>query len=190
MINVREMVESELLNDEELIWYDQPIAKKITGEGIILSVFGIFFTAVSGTGLWTLIKPSSPFDFNFHHKTTMEKLFPLFILPFFIIGLALLAGPYWVYKSALKTIYVLTDKRCIIIKAGRTKKVSSYDVDEINNIEKKEYSDGSGTLVFLKETYLSSRDDNGHRSVRTKNIGFLEIRDVKKVELKLRNVLK
>jgi hypothetical protein len=42
-------------------------------------------------------------------------LFPLFGVPFVLIGLGMLAAPYWMRRKAQNTVYALTDKRALIL---------------------------------------------------------------------------
>lgn len=188
--NILEIVENEIYENETINWYDKPQAKKINAEGIIMTIFGCIFVGFSM--FWTLsqIGPSSPFNDPFFTQSLIDKMFPYFSLPFFIIGLLLLPGPYWVYKRMLNTIYVITNERCMIITVGRTKKVQSYNIYDIRNIKKTEYSDGTGDICFAKETSLSSRNEHGNRTVRTTEIGFNRIKNVTEVERILRNIVK
>lgn len=188
--NILEIVENEIRENETINWYDKPQAKKINAEGIIMTIFGCIFVGFSM--FWTLsqIGPKSPFNDPFFTQSLIDRMFPYFSLPFFIIGLLLLPGPYWIYKRMLNTIYAITNERCIIITVGRTKKVQSYNIYEIRNIEKTEYSDGTGDICFAKETALSSRDEHGNRTIRTIQIGFNRIQNVTEVEHILRKIVK
>lgn len=188
LTDLRGIVQRETLDGEEIIWYGQPKAKFITGEGIVVFIFGAIFTAFSL--FWTLsqIGPSSPFNDPFFRTSLIERIFPYFSLPFFLIGLWMLGGPFWIYRKAQRTLYAITNKRCLIMVLGRTKKIKSYDIDEIPNIDKTEYSDGSGNIIFAKEVHVGMRDDNGRRRVSTEKIGFYRIENVREVEKKLRAI--
>lgn len=187
--NTLQIVENEIHENETVTWYDKPQAKKINVEGIIMTIFGSIFVGFSM--FWTLsqITPKSPFNDPFFTRSLIDRIFPYFSLPFFIIGFLLLPGPYWVYRRMLNTIYAITNERCMIITVGRTKKVQSFNIYDIHNIKKTEYSDGTGDICFAKETSLSSRDELGNRAIRTTEIGFNRIKNVTEVEHILRNTV-
>lgn len=188
--NILEILENEIHENEVIKWYDKPQAKKINGEGMVMTIFGCIFVGFSM--FWTLsqIIPKSTFEDAFFTQSLIDKMFPYFSLPFFIIGLLLLPGPYWVYKRMINTIYAITNERCLIITVGRTKKVKSYNIHDLHNIEKTEYSDGTGDICFAKETSLGNRVEHGNRTVRTTQIGFNRIKNVTEVEHMLRSIVK
>ena len=188
--NILEIVENEIRENEIIKWYDKPQAKIVSGEGLIMTIFGGIFVGFSM--FWTLSQtsPKSPFNDPFFKKSLVDRMFPYFSLPFFIIGLLLLPGPYWVYKRMKNTIYAITNERCIIITVGRTRKVQSYNIHEIRNIEKTEYSNGTGDISFAKETSLSSGNEQSNSTISTTPIGFCRIKEVTEVEKILRNSIK
>jgi hypothetical protein len=47
-------------------------------------------------------------------------LFPLFGIPFLLVGLGVMLGPLWVYLGARKTVYAVTEKRALAIGSGTT----------------------------------------------------------------------
>ena len=45
-------------------------------------------------------------------------LFPLFGLPFVMVGVGMLSSPFWLRRRAKRTCYALTDRRAILWEAG------------------------------------------------------------------------
>ncbi|MCX7920857.1 MAG: hypothetical protein N3B21_02350 [Clostridia bacterium] len=177
-INIEQLVKDELEATEQLLWYEQPKAKIITAGGSVLCIFGIAFAVFSLFWMTTLLEQQSQAMLA---VSLMDKIFPFFSAPFLIIGVLLMLSPYWIYRRAKRTVYAITNSRCIIITAGRTKKVESYNTDTIGNIEKVQYSNGFGDLTFAKEQYTMSGNDSG-TEVRMRSIGFYNICEVNKVE--------
>ena len=137
-------------------------------QGIPLMFFGIFWTAFSI--FWTLAAagfevPSFNKGFDF---------FPLFGIPFVLIGFGLLTAPFWMRVRAGNTAYVLTDKRAIIFsKKGRRFIVKDYLPEELKSVYREESSNGMGSVIFFK-----AKDTDTLSS----EVGFLSITDVKEVE--------
>ena len=177
---MRSIVENELSTDETLIWVDKPIAKPITAGGIIASVFGLIFTSFSL--FWTITALENSRNDYFFRQSIIDKIFPFFGLIFLIVGIGLLLSPVWIYKNSKNTTYAITNKRCLIIVSGHTKKVSSYSKDRLTILEKVEHNDGTGDIIFSKEAYTSTNSDTNSSEIRYRNIGFHSIQNVRVVE--------
>lgn len=177
MIPLRMMdrVNRELEPDESIQWIDMPIPSFFTPKAAAAFLFAIPWTAFSvfwicGAARFTIPDFTHGFDF-----------FPLFGVPFFLIGLGLLSSPFWAYRNAFKTVYVITDKRAITIVGGYNTTIRSYPPEKLLEIYRVEKSNGTGDLVFDKKTW---RDSDGDK--HTEPLGFLRIRDPKSVEQILR----
>ena len=112
-------------------------------------------------------------------------LFPLFGIPFVLVGLAMLSSPYWMIRKAKKTVYVLTADRAIIFDGGFSTTIRSFGPDRLGDLRRKQRADGSGDLIFEREL---SFDNDGDR--RSTDHGFLAIPDVKAVEDMVRQLVK
>ena len=91
----------------------------------------------------------------------------------------MLLTPLRVYRNALKTLYVITDRRVIIFESG-AKTIRSYEVERLNNITRYEKENGYGDLIFDKEFK--------HKNI-INNIGFINIKDAKGVEQKIKQMI-
>jgi hypothetical protein len=76
-------------------------------------------------------------------------LFPLFGLPFILIGLFLLATPILQFLKDRKTVYAITSRRIIIIRIGRKTEYKSIYPEKIVDFNRREAGDGSGNLVVI-----------------------------------------
>jgi hypothetical protein len=104
-------------------------------------------------------------------------VFPILGVPLILVSLYCLAIPYWVWRAARRSAYVITDRRAIILDAvgWRSTKIRSFGPDQLKNFTRREKSDGSGDVVFV----LSG---GGH----DKYVGFLSVSNAKEVEGRLR----
>ncbi len=96
-------------------------------------------------------------------------------------------SPFWTFWKALRTIYAVTDQRCIMIEAPWRRTIHSHlagrGLGEIVELHRIEDSHGRGDLVFHKQAIP------GRRGVRYHDHGFIGITGVREVEYKVRLLL-
>ena len=175
---VTRLVQGELRPGERLAWAGQPLPRLYRGMSIGLAVFGVVFTgfalfwvAGSAAMLWS--------DHSFNRPPGVLKLFPLFGLPFVLVGLGMLSAPVWMAKQARRTAYAVTDQRAICFRGGLFGggvTVQSFDPVRLTSLTRRERADGSGDLVFEEFT---QRRGTGSVTVRR---GFMAVDDVRGVE--------
>jgi hypothetical protein len=173
---LRNKVEMELRSGERIIWTAQPIPKRFSRGGWLISIFGIpFFTfSVFWMTMAGKMSGSAPGPFRF---------FQLFGVPFVLVGLGMLTAPIWMRRKAARTVYLITDQRAVILSeglGGRTR-IDSYAPEQLQSLTREQFSDGSGDIIFITRTW---RDSDGDR--RTQRLGFIGVPDVKAVEEHIR----
>lgn len=164
-------LQAELKAGESLVWAGQPIPGRLMRSAFKLWYFFVPWTAFS---VYWIMGASG---FEMPRFDDGESLFPLFGLPFLLIGLGGMGAPFWVRRQAHSTIYAITTRRAITIEGVKTIKVKSYPVDSLCETERTEHPDGSGDLVLRKESY---RDSDGDQQIRSQ--GFFAIEQVRGVE--------
>ncbi|MBE9031994.1 hypothetical protein IQ266_19845 [filamentous cyanobacterium LEGE 11480] len=113
-----------------------------------------------------------------------EYLFALFGVPFVLVGLGMLASPLWSWLSMRQTVYLITDRRAILIQAGgATTTFRSYEPHQLQHIYRKVFDDDTGNIIIAQEKW---RDSNGDK--RTENIGFMNIRNAREAEMRLKQL--
>lgn len=172
------LVQDELEDGETVVWCGQPIVRQLAMRTSPIVVFAIPWTAFAIFGM------AGAADFKMPDFKQGADLFPLFGIPFLLIGFGMLSAPFWMGRKAKKTVYVLTNRRAIIFDGGRSTRIRSFESDRLNRIERKQRSDGSGDVIFEKN--LSS-DSDGHHQIA--EIGFLAIPNVKEVEGMVRQLI-
>jgi hypothetical protein len=170
---VQSRVERELASGEKVEWMGQPIPRRLAKASWPIVVFGIPWTAFAlfwtAGAAWGTSKTG----------VGLLNLFPLFGIPFILVGLGMLSSPFWIKRAAKGTAYVITDRRAIVIQGGwrGTVNVRSFEPERLVDLRRKEHADGSGDLVFTQDI---RRDSDGDR--HTTEVGFMAIADVKSVE--------
>jgi len=182
-LEAEKMLRSELNLHEKLIWIGQPLANRAGRGSLPLVLFGIPWTAFSI--FWVVMalsigshvsSGSSPFSF-------LPFLFPLFGVPFVLIGVWMLSSPYWMRRKAQKIVYALTDRRALILSPTWRGGVSVLSIapEQLGARERVQNPDGSGSLIFTQLTTTRRRagPDGGTYAV---TVGFENIADVRDVD--------
>jgi hypothetical protein len=177
---LQEDVERQLEQGERIRWMEQPIPRFFTAASTPLFLFAIPWTAFAV--FW--ICGASGFKRPDFSKGGFS-FFPLFGVPFILIGIAMLLSPLWARRKGLKTVYVITDRRAITFDGGWTTTIRCYTPDQLKNMYRKEKKDGSGDVVLGQVTSNWSR--GGQPQVM--DVGFLRVRDVRKTEQMLRELM-
>ena len=176
--------EGLLDRDEVILWQGRPSgAVVVRGSDIFESVFGLFFAGFAVFWISMASSMGTP-----RSAPGVFQLFPLFGLPFLLIGLHKAFGRFfWQAYVRSKTNYTLTNKRGFIATAvlGH-RKLKSYPVGDELELEQGPRGD---TLWFAARRY-SRRNRNGRRRTYTKRIGFELIEDGRRVMRLAREALK
>jgi hypothetical protein len=176
--DLQEKVNRELEWDERTEWMDMPVPRFFTPAATGAFLFAIPWTAFAI--FW--IYGASGFKMPDFGKGGIS-FFPLFGVPFVLIGLALLFTPLWAYRKALRTVYVITDRRAITFDGGWSGTIRSYPPDKLQNIYRREKKDGSGDVIIARRAWRDSGGDH-----QPEQQGFLQIRNPKEVEYMLKKL--
>ncbi len=88
-----------------------------------------------------------PFNAPRERLRAVGLIFPLFGIPFVVIGLYFMIGRFFVdAKTRAHTIYGLTDKRAIIVSGIWSREVKSLPLRNLSDLTVTEKADGSGTI--------------------------------------------
>lgn len=148
---------------EKLLWQGAPATGlRFTGAGAVLSFFGIFFL---GFALFWISMAAS---------MSGGILFPLFGVPFVLVGLWLVFG-HWFFDAykRKKARYALTSKRALIARTLFGRRMESYPI--LRDSQIRLISGKLDTVHFAQKTYQTK---NG---TSVQNIGFRYIRDGQEV---------
>jgi hypothetical protein len=170
-------VQSELKPGESATWAGQPDPNRFMRTGFLAWLFFIPWTA------FALFWMAGASGFRIPDFSQGFGFFPLFGLPFLLVGVGGLSAPFWLRRKARNIVYVITPQRAFSIEGARSITVRTFKPEELRNIVRKEHPDGSGDLVLATTQW---RDSDG--DARQKQHGFFAIAEVRRVEQLLQRV--
>jgi|SRR5208337_235727 len=129
----------ELGHGERLLWSGRP------RQGIFFRPSDIFVVPFS------LFWGGFAFFWEYTAVTSNKSqfLFPLFGIPFVLIGIYIIAGRFFVdsYQRS-RTYYGVTDQRALILSGIMARQLKAISLQNLNEISLTERSDGSGDISF------------------------------------------
>lgn len=183
------VLEEEMEPGERLVWCGQPGGLSFLGASLPLFLFGlvfcgfsIFWVSMAWSATHSAPKNGGP--------PGGELFFPLFGVPFVLVGLCMVLSPLGALIRARRTFYGLTDRAAIVMRGkllgGRD--VTRYDASRLRDMTRSDRWSGRGDLVFERVAsgaYWGRR--NGYPVMQSQ--GFIGIDDVRDVERLVRTTL-
>ena len=165
-------VQGELELGEKIVWLGQPDPGRLMKRSFWGAIMGI---PLVGFGLIWMAATSMLKGAHMKHS---DKFLPLVGLLFFLIGVAVLLSPLRMLRKARRIVYVLTDRRALIVDAtGGAVKVRSYTPETLRDLRRVDNGDGSGDLILERVVRRNARGRNF-----SAEHGFLAVANVKEVE--------
>ncbi|MET1080503.1 MAG: hypothetical protein ABWY06_21035 [Pseudomonas sp.] len=175
---LQQRLQGELKAGEKLVWVGQPDPGRYMRSGFLIWLFFIPWTAFAA--FWIC----GAAGFEWPRFDSGWNWFPLFGLPFLLIGLGGLGTPFWMRRKAHSIIYAITNQRALTLEGARSVTVKNYLPGTILDLQRTEHPDGTGNLILRKEAY---RDSDGDRQTRQE--GFMAISEVRRVEQLIEQLL-
>ena len=148
-----EIVTAALTLGERLLWFGKPRPRRALLERVPVLLFAVPWTAFAVYWTYASLQhilrrhPPGP-------APGLALFFPLFGVPFILIGLGMLFSPLWTALRARRMCYALTDRRLILWQPGLRGRagITSYSADQLRNMNLtcRERPDGSGTITFTE----------------------------------------
>lgn len=154
MRNALTHLETELCPGERLLWAAQPKGgfHLSRGDGFLIP-FGLAWLGFSI--FWMVLAWRAP---NSAGSETLNIVFPLFGIPFVLVGLYLVAGRYYFdARKRTQTAFGITNCRILSTRTGKKKSFHSLDLTDIQDVVVIEMKDRSGTIRFIPAPAKSSR---------------------------------
>lgn len=120
--------------------------------------FGIYLFAIPWTAFalfWMAL--ASGLGSGFSSGRVVDMLFPLFGVPFVLVGLGMLAKPFLPLLRRGTTVFAVTDKRILRIDIGSTRRMRDIRPADILRVSKTVRRDGSGSIRLRTASLLSRR---------------------------------
>ena len=159
----------EMRSDERVLWQGRQLPR------VSSSGFGLYYFAVPWTAFalfWTGMASWGASEVQ-KNAGLLSWAFPLFGLPFILIGLAMMSGPFMPLFNKGKVAFAVTSQRLIRIKLGRKLDVKSVPARRIGHVERTEGRDGAGTLKIAVGVSTNSDGD--------RHIDYFELGEVQDV---------
>jgi hypothetical protein len=166
---LRRAVEDHVPSDEPILWLEQPHPWAYLLGSIPTVLFGILWLSFYALFLPIMILQEK-------EKLLQNPLALIVLALFGFIGVKMAGAPFWDRWLARRTVYVITDRRAIIIEHRFRLRVFSYWLGELNVFERRPFGDGWGDLILERRI---TRDSDGMDVVFER--GFLRIPDCKNV---------
>lgn len=160
-----------------MVWSASPKPAYFTAGSIASVLFGIPWTAFSI--FWTVTAAGGVGAFS--KGLGWHLLFPMFGIPFVLIGFGMLSAPIFESRRLRNTFYVITNKRAILFEGKGKVKIRSFAPNKLTDVFRLEKADGSGDVIFREFSTKDSDNDTTHVQ-----LGFLRVPNVRDVEQKLR----
>ena len=177
--HLQELIKTELEIGERIDWCEMPVKAFFTPQSVASVLFGIPWTAFAV--FWTVAAGIGTISIK--GGISVFTLFPLFGIPFILIGIGMLSAPLFTYFKSRKTVYVITDRRAITFEGGRSTVIRSYTPQKLQSLYRNEKRDGVGDVIVNHREW---RDSDGDR--HSEKLGFLRVRNVRTVEKKLKGL--
>jgi hypothetical protein len=136
-------VERELSGDERLLWKGTPqTGIRLRPNDTYLIPFSLFWGGFAIFWEYTAVTQTL-------RNNPAALLFPLFGIPFVLMGLYVVFGRFFVdAKIRANTEYAVTNRRAIIVSGLFSRTVRSIDLQSTPEITLSEKADNSGTINF------------------------------------------
>ena len=143
-IEQQQMVERELRDGEDLLWVGKP--KPIWFRNGILGQFLFAIPWTSFAIFWVASAAQAGGGFG-GVAGWIGFVFPLFGVPFILIGLGMLSSPLRDLVLQKRTVYAMTDQRAFVFSGIRSVKIETYEDEELTGSSRTMHRDGTGDVT-------------------------------------------
>ena len=168
--------QSELQSGESLYWSGTADPGRAALSALPATLFGIPFAGFALFWMNGAYRASTHLAKSPDAFAKSFTVFPLFGLPFLLVGLGIVLAPLWAYLKGRTTVYAITNQRILVITGSGNRSVKSITPADIAGVEHRERPDGSGDIVI--QTNAITRTNN---SVSQLKIALCGIPNVKQV---------
>ncbi len=181
--DMQNMLDAEISGDERLLRAAQPAPIRVALRMIPVSIFGLFFGGFATFWIAAAAAGTSHMPHNDGGIPAVFQFFPLFGIPFFLVGVAMVLSPAIAYFAATKTVYAVTDKRAIIVSKPLMLSVKSYYPTDFTDIERGGTMNGVGDVSFCRRLGTDSRGNRTNTAV-----GFFGVPEPEEFERLIRDL--
>ena len=151
--------QSELQSGESLSWTGTADPARAALSALPAAIFGIPFAGFALFWITQAYHATSAMSKSSHNAFTSGfQVFPLFGVPFLLVGVGIILAPLWAFLRGGSTVYAVTNQRVMVITGTSTRSVKSFTPADILSVEHRERPDGSGDIVLV--TNAMTRGNN------------------------------
>ena len=137
--------QNRLLPGERIVWQGQPVTGVLfTARDIFLIPFSLLWCGFALFWEWGAAQATRSSE-----GPAVVEAFPLFGIPFVLIGLYFVVGRFvvdaWIRSQ---TSYAVTGQRVLILRAGPFSRFSALAIDRLPELSLDERANGRGTIRF------------------------------------------
>ena len=130
----------ELEDGEKLVWKGMKLAR------LEARAFAIYLFAIPWTAFALFWIAMASLATRAANGDPLAWAFPLFGVPFVVIGLGMFAKPFVPFFQRGRILFAVTDRRVLKLSLGRELTVNSVPGATIKDMTRRESADGSGTI--------------------------------------------
>ncbi len=182
--DVQLSAQSELQGGESLLWSGPANPGRSAMSALPAALFGIPFAGFAFVSMSNAYRNTH--NLANHHNTLPGGFgaFPLFALPFLLIGVAVFLMPLWVYLKGRSGVYAVTNRRVMLISGTSTRSVKSIIPTDIAEVDHRERPDGTGDVLIRTNSVM--RTNNGTTQITVGLFGVPNVKEVAGLVMKLR----
>lgn len=170
--------QSELESGESLVWSGTADPRRAAISAFPAALFGIPFAGFALFWMSQAFRATRAMAGNSHNAFVSGfKIFPLFGIPFFLVGLAVMLAPLWAFLTGRNTVYAVTNRRVMVISGTKSRAVKSFMPADIAGVEHRERPDGSGDIVLMTNM-LQRRGNNMSTQMKVPLCGIPNVKQV------------
>ena len=148
------IAKSVLQPEERLLWSGRPDPRRVALQTLPVFILGLPWIAIAL--YWTAA--ALGFRMPDFAGENLLGFWPVFGFLFILMGLVLAALPFLAYRRANRTVYAITDRRCLIITAGDRTYIEAFGEEDIGSVKRIERRNGTGDLVFTASASGAAKD--------------------------------
>lgn len=169
-------VQSELQSGESIYWSGTADPARAALSALPAALFGIPFAGFALFWISQAAHAASGFAKSNNSFAKGFSIFPIFGLPFLLVGLGIVLAPLWAFLKGRSTVYAVTNQRVMIITGGNSRSVKSFTPADIVSVEHRERPNGSGDIVLLTTGLM--RNNNSVSQIKAVLVGVPNVKQV------------
>lgn len=172
----REKFSSELIDGETISWAGQPDPSVIFSKSdAIMIPFSLLWGGFAIFWELSALAPCKPGS----GSGGTDFIFPLFGVPFVLIGIYMIIGRFF-YKAWKKkrTYYAVTDQRILILTKTGSTNLQALFFKDIPAIQKSVCKNGIGSIIFSNQDSVAATISNQWVTSNNQNISVPSFEDI------------